>query len=357
MGRMTGQTFLHRSRWDDERARELEAHLAIETDENIARGMTPDAARHAARRKLGNTTLVREEIYEMNTIGPLETARLDLRDAIRQLRRRPLVTALAVLLLTIGIGASSAAFSVAYGVLVRPLPYPDADRLSTVWQYVQGRREQVSYPDFQDFRSLGAFETTAALASGRGTLKAGVEVDRVNLVEAEPALLPMLGAQPALGRLLDDRDAGRHMALLSHRLWRGVFRGDPAVVGRAINVSGQSYTVAGVLADGLDFELPVGGGAPGVTFTVKDVDLWTPLDAATEQARSRAVSTYEVVAKLQARRHSRTGAERPRCRRPRTFHGSIRTPIAIDRSRSCRCSNRSSPTGRRWCGWHSQVQR
>ena len=91
---MAIRRFFNRSRWDDERARELEAHLAIETDENIARGMTPDAAALAARRKLGNLTHIREHIYDMNTVSPLETARLDVRHALRQLRRRPLVTIL-----------------------------------------------------------------------------------------------------------------------------------------------------------------------------------------------------------------------------------------------------------------------
>src|SRR6187455_1302128 len=101
---MAVSRFLRRSRWDDERRRELDAHLAIEIEENLQRGMTPNDARDAARRKLGNVTRIREDIYDMNTVPILDTARLDLRDAMRQLRRRPLVTALALLLLTIGIG-------------------------------------------------------------------------------------------------------------------------------------------------------------------------------------------------------------------------------------------------------------
>ena len=83
--------FLHRRWWDDERARELDAHLSIETDENIARGMSVEDARDAAQRKLGNVTAIREEIYLMNTIVALEALRLDGRDAWRQLRRRPMV--------------------------------------------------------------------------------------------------------------------------------------------------------------------------------------------------------------------------------------------------------------------------
>src|SRR5262245_23142441 len=101
--------YFRRSSWDDGRLRELGAHIALETDANVARGMRPADARAAAIRKLGNVTRIREDIYDMNTVQVLETARLDVRDALRQLRRRPLVTALALLLLTIGIGASAAA--------------------------------------------------------------------------------------------------------------------------------------------------------------------------------------------------------------------------------------------------------
>ncbi len=293
--------FLRRGRWDDERARELEAYLEIEADDNIARGMSPSDARAAARRKLGNTTLVREEIYEMNSIRPIETLRLDTRDAWRQLRRRPLVNVLAVLLLTIGIGASSAAFSVVYGVLMRPLDYPQGDRLATLWQQTEGRREQLSYPDLQDLRGAGPFEITAAIASGRVTLMAGANVDRVNVVDTDPELLPMLGARAALGRLLGEEDAGQRVAVLSQRLWRNVFHGDPDVVGRAINISGISGTVIGVLAAGIDFELPVvpgGGSSLGAGFTIKDVDIWTPLDAGGGPAHDRAVSTYEAIVRL-----------------------------------------------------------
>ena len=295
---MSIRRFFNRSRWDAERSRELDAHLAIETDDNIARGMTPEAAALAARRKLGNVARIREDIYEMNSVSVLDTLRLDVRDASRQLRRRPLVTILGCLLLTIGLGASAAAFSVAYGVFGRPLPYPDAARLAVLWDETGGRRGQLSYLDFQDIRQVVPFEQTAVFGSGRATLTAGGEADRVNLIGGEVALLPLLGAKPMLGRLIDPTDQGRSVTVISRRLWQNAFRSDAGVIGRALGVSGTQYTVVGVLAEALDFELPVGGSANGPGFTIKDVDMWMPFNPVESMARNRAISTYQAIVKL-----------------------------------------------------------
>src|SRR5436309_768756 len=121
--------FLRRSQWDDERRRELDAHVAIETDENVARGMTPAAARRAALRKLGNRTLVREEIYQMNTIGFLDSAGRDLRHGARLLRFNPAFAVVAILSLALGIGANTAIFQLLDAVRMRMLPVEDPARL------------------------------------------------------------------------------------------------------------------------------------------------------------------------------------------------------------------------------------
>ncbi len=135
---MSWRRFFRRAKWDRERLAEIESYLATETEDNIARGMAPAEARAAAHRKLGNRTLIREEIYSMNTIGLLDTLARDVRYGLRTLRHHPTFTLVALLTLAIGIGANTAVFSVVNSVLLQPLPYPNSDQLVSVWQAAPG---------------------------------------------------------------------------------------------------------------------------------------------------------------------------------------------------------------------------
>jgi hypothetical protein len=121
-----------RHHWDQERSRELQAYLDIETDENIARGMTSEEARYAARRKLGNPTRIREEIYRMNSIGFVETLWKDLRYGARLLRLNPGFASVAILSLALGIGANTAIFQLLNAVLLRTLPVENPQELAEV---------------------------------------------------------------------------------------------------------------------------------------------------------------------------------------------------------------------------------
>jgi predicted permease len=217
----------------------------------------------------------------------------DIRYAARALRVHPLFTVAAVLLSAIAISANVAAFAVIYGLLWRPLPYPDAGRLAVLWQVRNGEQGQVSYPDFSNVAATGVFDAAAALGGGRGSLRIGDAIQRVNLIEMEHAGYTMLGARPALGRLLDASDEGKPHLLISHRLWRGPLASDPAVIGRALWVSGRTYTVVGVLEPGFDFELPI---AP--MLKLENQDLWTLFDRSTPFVNRRDVTTYEALLRL-----------------------------------------------------------
>src|SRR5882724_2357201 len=130
--------FFRRAKWDRERLEEMESYLQVETDDNVARGMKYDEARAAAHRKLGNSMLIREEIYRMNTITFLDTLARDVRYGLRMLRLNPMFTVVALLTVAIGIGANTAVFSVVNSVLLKPLPYPKGEQMVGVWQTAPG---------------------------------------------------------------------------------------------------------------------------------------------------------------------------------------------------------------------------
>jgi hypothetical protein len=153
--------FFRRRRWDDERARELQAYLAQEIDDNLARGMTPDQARTAAHRKLGNATRIREEIYTMNSLGFLETLWQDLRYGARLLRRNPTFAAVAILTLALGTGANTAIFQLVDAVRLRTLPVDHPEQLAEVrivkspngrTGMFNGRWPMLSYPLYVKIR-------------------------------------------------------------------------------------------------------------------------------------------------------------------------------------------------------------
>ena len=122
--------FFRRAEADRDQLEQIESYIQIETDENIARGMPAEEARAAARRKFGNSVLIREEIYRMNNVFLFDTLARDVRYASRALRRNPVFTVAVLLTLTIGIGANTAVFSVVNHVLLKPLPYPDVRAIS-----------------------------------------------------------------------------------------------------------------------------------------------------------------------------------------------------------------------------------
>src|SRR5689334_22113447 len=168
---MSWKRFFRRRHWDEERARELAAYLETETTENIARGMSPQEANAAAHRKLGNTARVREEIYRMNSLAWLETIWQDVRFAARMLRKNPGFTAIAVLTLTLGIGANTALFSVVDWLVLQQLPVQHPEELTYLGFSLGGALNndvRLSFREFQQVREQSAdqFEGLSAAAYG-----------------------------------------------------------------------------------------------------------------------------------------------------------------------------------------------
>ena len=291
--------FFRRRRWDEERARELEAYLEIETDENIARGMSAEDARYAAHRKLGNTTRIREEIYRMNSFNRLETLWQDLRYAIRMLARNRGFTAIAVVTLALGIGATTAIFTVVNAVLLRPLPYPHPEELVYVQEILgeYGLNPFVWNNEFAAWRNQSrTLSPMAAYMYCSFNLTGGGEPEHVISGMATASFFSILGVHPLVGRVFlpeEDRPGGPPVAILSESLWKRRYRGDPSIVGKGITLDDKVYTVVGVL--------PANLGIPESAYA-----LWVPV--AESETGTGPFRIFQVIGRL------RPGVNLPKAR-------------------------------------------
>jgi predicted permease len=222
----------------------------------------------------------------------------DLRYAARTLLKSPGFTIVAVLTLALGIGANTAIFSVVDGVLLRPAPFDDMDRLMVVWQTDRKSgttREPASLPDYGDFREQsGTFEILAAFVADTITLTgAGADPLQLSIVTSTQEFLPMVGIEPILGRTFtadESRPGGAAVVLISEGLWERLFDRDPDVLGRTIQLDGNARTVIGVVPDGADFGLrqvldSAAYGQPGGDGGGRrQVALWSPVQASVEDS-------------------------------------------------------------------------
>ena len=250
---MSWTRFFRRRYWDQERARELEAYLEIETDENIARGMSPEEARYAAHRNLGNVTLIREEVYRMNSLGWLETFWQDLRFAARTLAKNPGFTVVAVLTLALGIGVNTAIFSLVDQLLLWSVPAREPNRLVKL----EGQYSS-TYPFFCAYRDLnqvfsGVLASSENLDTGiRPSGAPAVELGHVEYVSG--GYFQILGIGSAAGRVITPSDdaapGGSPVAVLSYRYWQRRFAGDLRVIGRKLAVNTYPLVIVGIAEKG-----------------------------------------------------------------------------------------------------------
>jgi len=261
--------FLRRSRWDDERARELESYLEQETQDNIARGMPLEEARAAARRRLGNATLVREAIYEMNTMKLVESAWQDLRHGLRLLRAGFAIVA--ILSLSLGIGANTAIFELLDAVRLRTLPVRNPHELVQV-RIAQtphgrsgnftGRQPMLTNALWERIRDRQrVFSSTLAWGYTSFDLSSGGESRFADGLWVSGGFFDALGLAPLAGRLFTARDdqpgCASPGAVISDAFWRREYGGRASAIGQQIRLDGRPFEIIGVTPPGF-FGVEVG---------------------------------------------------------------------------------------------------
>jgi putative ABC transport system permease protein len=251
---------------------EIEAHLAMETDRLKEQGMSEEDARAEARRAFGNVTRVQERFYESSRWPGWEHFWQDVRYAARMLRKSPGFTAIAVLTIALGIGATTAIFSVVDATLLHPLPYPHPEQLVTVVDDLPGvgaRDVGMSVPEWRDFQRSGIFEYVAPAGGGDVNVTGSSQPTRILFAAVSPNYFAMLGAEPELGRSFnpEDKTPGFTLeVLISDRLWRGAFASDPQILGKNIRLDNDLYQIIGVM--------PASFHDPGQNSTQRNTELW-----------------------------------------------------------------------------------
>ncbi|HZU27064.1 MAG TPA: ABC transporter permease [Bryobacteraceae bacterium] len=282
------RNLLNSGRAERDLSREIASHLDLLQEAYERRGLSPEEARLAARRAYGGVEQARELHRDARSFLWVEHRIRDMRYGARNLARTPGFTAVALLTLALGIGATTAIFSVVNAVLLRPLPYRDAGKLVTLLHGGTGPVASGNYLDWRDqnrsFDAMGA-------ADAWGPNLTGIDhPEHLAALQVTQNLLPMLGIQPALGRLFrpgEDQPGNEHEVILSDRLWRRRFSADPAVLGRTILLDGAAYTIIGVMPR--EFRFP--------PFWATRAELWAP-DVLADRAQNRGGNSMRVFARL-----------------------------------------------------------
>jgi MacB-like periplasmic core domain len=253
--RMRWRSWMRRRRIDAELDKELHYHLDRQVQENIAAGMPVEEARLAAYRLFGGVSQVQEECREMRRTQYVDNLWQDLRYAIRMLGKSPAFTLVVVLTLGLSIGANSAIFSVIDGVLLKPLPYPHAERLARVFYRSKSYAKFPVNPwDFLDFRARNrSFESFAMYTRADTQLSGAGDPIKLSAFRVSAGYFHVLGVNPARGREFDfaeERPGAGSIVILSDRLWRTQFGAASDILGRKILLDSQPYTVVGVMPPG-----------------------------------------------------------------------------------------------------------
>ncbi|MET0626077.1 MAG: ABC transporter permease [Pyrinomonadaceae bacterium] len=288
------RNLLQRDRVDRELAEEIQAFLEMLTQAKIAEGLKPEDARRAALIELGGVEQVKERVREVRVGHFLGTVWKDLRYGVRTLVKSPAFTTVAVLSLALGIGANTAIFSVVNGILLRPLPYPESERLAAVWHtppqasFPGMTRFSVSPGNYLDWKEQGrAFEQMAIYQYAGLSLSNGGDPVPVTGAAVSSDFFSVLRTQVEKGRAFspDEEQPGREqVVVLGHGLWQRAFGANPNLIGQTVNLNSRSFTVVGIMPAG--FEFPA------------EAELWVPLAWDAAERQTRAIHDYLVIARL-----------------------------------------------------------
>jgi predicted permease len=287
------RNLFRRERVENELDLEVRSYADLVEEENMAKGMSPEDARRAARTEMGGREQIKEEVRGARVGAWIETVWQDLRSGTRMLRKNPGFAATAILTLALGIGANTAIFSVVRAVLLSSLPYREPARLVKIWGQLTGEgipRNALSDPEYFELSDTNqAFERVAAYyANGGANLGSDeTEPQRITRGSATWTLFPLLGVQPKLGRTFsaeEDQPGRSQVAVISYGLWRSFFAADPNVVGKTMRLNSRPTTVIGVLPEGFGF-----GG---------DIQVWIPLALDRHQTTNRGNHSWSAIGRL-----------------------------------------------------------
>jgi predicted permease len=291
--RLLARDLIGRQQLERDLSDELRFHFEQQVEKGIKSGLSREEAERQARLAFGETDEAKEECREARGVAFIETVIQDLRYALRQLRRNPSFTVVALVALALGIGANTAIFSVVNEVLLQRLPYPAASRLVLVWSTFPQQGIEISPvtpADFRDWESQGrVFEQMAGSTDQLYTLTGMGEPQQIIGYSYSARFFEVLGSKPFLGRTFlasEDQPGHDHVVVLSYQLWQRLFGGAQNVLGKSITLSGAPYIVIGVM--------PPGFGWP------QNTELWTPLALAPSLWTNRQASFLRVMARLKA---------------------------------------------------------
>jgi putative ABC transport system permease protein len=280
------------ARIDADLANEMRFHVERETEANIARGMSPEAARRAARLTFGSVDAAQEWSRDDRPGAAIRQMLHDVRFGARLLGRSPIFGVTGIGIIALGIGAATAIFSVVYGVMLRPLPFHEPERLVSIWLVRNYARNYPAAADAFELRQLGGvFEDVALFENANLNLVGDGEPQRLEGAAVSPNLFSVLGVSAALGRTFahDEDQPGRdRVVLLSHALWYGRFGGDRSVIGQQIHLNGSLHTIVGVMP-------------PAFRYPSSAHQAWVPLVLEPGELTREQTDNYRVVARLDRR--------------------------------------------------------